>query len=247
MLGLFLAAGVVAPTTAAASRAALRAGFAPERLGASTTIAIDFRVGQSSGPLTGMELRLPDGVTNGFNTLGEETCTAATLQTSGPGGCSPNALVGRGHAEVNVPIGSGDVGEPVTITVFMAPTKEEHTTMLFYASGISPVISQLVFESELLGDSGVFGAKLDLTLPPLAGLPGSPDAALVSLQTQIGPKDLKYYKRVHGVTVSYSPEGFDVPARCPRGGFPFAAMFTFANGASESASTRVPCPAARSR
>jgi hypothetical protein len=108
------------------------------------------------------------------------------------------------------------------------------------------VITQTIFQGSLLGAAGPFGAQIETSIPPLPTLPGSPDAALVSMQTQIGPRNLRYYRRVGGVTVAYTPEGFTLPLTCSRGGFPFAASFTFADGAREAASTSVPCPRRRS-
>jgi hypothetical protein len=244
---LVLTAVVCSPAVAsAAGNAQLHAGFEPDRLGVSTTITIAFRIGTantaSGSPLTNVEMRLPVGVTAGFNTLGVATCSPTVLEARGPGGCSPDALVGHGGAVVAVELGSERLSEPVDMSIFMAPAREEHTAMLFYASGTTPVISELVFPGLLLGDSGPFGARLDTTIPPVSGLPGGPEVALISMRAEMGGKGLTYYKRVHGVTVPYSPEGFAVPSRCPHGGFPFAAVFSFQDGATESAKTTVPCP-----
>jgi hypothetical protein len=74
---------------------------------------------------------------------------------------------------------------------------------------------------------------------------GGPDVSIVSVQATIGPSHLTYYKHVHGRLVPFSPRGVSVPERCPRGGFPFAAEFTFQDGSSASAQTTVPCPPRR--
>jgi hypothetical protein len=241
-----IAVAVLADTgSARATTASLHASFSPDKLGASTTITVGFHVGERAVPLTRVAISLPRGLTAGFNGLGVATCTVTQLRAHGPRGCPSDALVGRGHALVSVPFGSQQLFEPVQIKMFMAPATEEHTAMVFYASGTEPVISEVVFEGSLLGGSGLFGAELDTFIPPLPGLPGSPGAAIVSMQTQIGPKGLKYYRHARGVTVSYTPRGFDVPVTCPRGGFPFAALLTFSDGPEESARTRVPCPITR--
>jgi hypothetical protein len=245
LAALVLAAGVPASASAIAGAQA-HLSFDPSRLGASTTITIAFQVGQARqtalSPLTGVELRLPAGVSAGSSGLGVATCTAATLQLQGPSGCSANALMGRGSATVAVPLGARTLVERAAMEIFMAPPVEERTTMLFYATGTNPVISQLVFQGTLLGDSAPFGARLDTTIPPVAGLPDGPDAAVISMRNEIGPKGLEYYKHVDGAVVAYSPEGFDLPRSCPRGGFPFAALFTFADGDKEATTSRTPCP-----
>lgn len=238
-----------APSTAAADSATVHVAFRPAKLGSSTTIALDFQVAAARrgtlSPLASVELRLPAGVSAGSSTLGTATCSLLTLQSAGPRGCSPNALIGHGSATVGVPLGSQTVSERVEMTIVMAPAIDEHTTVLFYASGTTPVISQEVFQAALLGDVAPFGTKLDTTIPPIAGLPGSPDASLIGMHAEIGPQGLTYYRRVHGRRVSYSPQGFKLPARCPRGGFPGAAVLVFADGSSEAAVSRTPCPAGR--
>ena len=41
---------------------------------------------------------------------------------------------------------------------------------------------------------------------------------------------MRYDKLVRGRTVSYHPQGVAIPARCPRGGFPFRAVLHFQDG-----------------
>jgi hypothetical protein len=226
----------------AAGGSQLSASLTPETLGKATTVGIGFQLQGTSSPLTGLELRLPAGVTAGFNTLGLETCAVPELESQGPASCPTDSVVGLGDAVVAVPLGAEQLLEPVSIKMFMAPSVKEHTQFVFYARGTNPVIDQLVFEANLIGDSGLFGARLDASIPTVPGLPGSPVASVVSMQAQIGPKSLRYYVHRHGRTIAFTPEGFDVPASCPRGGFPFGAIFTFADGGHESAATRVPCP-----
>ncbi len=241
---LLLVVAMIAPA-AASAKPRMNAAFSPNRLGASTTIKLGFDVGSTASPLVGVELHLPSGVTSGFNQLGVDTCDAEQLQASGPSACPRNSVVGRGRGAVSVPVGLDQILEPLAISIFMAPAVEEQTSMLFYVDGTDPVISQLVFHSSMLGDEPPFGAEITTEVPEVPGLPGSPPAALVSMQTELGPRGLRYTKQVNGKTVSFSPEGFDVPPSCPSAGFPFASTFTFANGVRESATTRVPCPKRR--
>ncbi len=233
-------------TSSAQEGAQIHAYFSPAKLGANTTVTVAFRVGAedaaSLSPLVSVEVRLPAGVTSGLDNLGIATCTPAILQLKGPGDCAPNSLMGRGSATVAVPLGSETVSERVAITIFMAPAVHERTTLLFYAHGTSPILAQNIFHGFLLGDAGLFGAKLEATIPPVAGLPGAPDVAILSMRTGIGPKGLRYHRRVHGVTVTYTPQGFKVPRTCPDRGFPVSVRLAFANGAHESSSGRIPCP-----
>jgi hypothetical protein len=239
--------GAACPASAATAQGT-QAGvaFVPYRLGASTTVVISFRLGGARqatlSPLTSVEMRLPEGLSAGLNGLGLATCSAATLRLDGPGGCPVDALMGRGSATVGVPLGGETVTEQVAMTIVMAPAVQAHTTLLFYVSGATPVISQLVFQGSLLGGSPPFGAQLNTAIPLVTGLPGAPDVAVTGMRAEIGPKDLEYHKRVGGHTITYSPEGFGLPRSCPRAGFRFAATFKFANGAEESTSSNIPCP-----
>jgi hypothetical protein len=241
ILAALLALALLVPATASAAPS-LSASFSPNKLKTATTITLGFDVGMTPEPLTGVELHLPRGVTAGFNTLGLETCDAAQLEARGAGACPRDSLVGRGKGLVSVPVGSEQVFEPLAVTVFMAPAVKETTTMLFYIKGTDPVISQLVFHGTMVGDAAPFGTLIGTDIPPVAGLPGSPAAALVSMTVELGPKNLRYTKKEHGKTVSFHPEGFDVPASCPAGGFPFAGAFTYADGSHQSATTKTPCP-----
>jgi hypothetical protein len=248
MLAAILA-GLSSTNALAAEQAQVNAGFAPENPGKKSTVTIGFQIGSAEGPdvthLTNIALRLPNGVTNGFNTLGPETCDVTKLELQGVTGCPSNSVVGIGNAVVSVRLGAGQVLEQVKLVILMARAKNEQTELLFYSLGTKPVISQLVFKALLLGDSKPFGALIESAIPPIPALPGEPDAALISLQAVIAPKSLLYHKREHGVTVAYAPEGFDTPPKCPQGGYPFAATLTFASGAKQSASTRVPCAHAK--
>ncbi len=233
----------------ASSTVTLSAKFEPDKLGVSTTINLGFNIktamGETPSPVVAVGFRLPANVVTTSSTLGLATCTPATLLEHGVRGCSPESLMGRGSALVGVPIGPGILDERVSMTVLMAPLAEGHTALSFYAAGTSPVIAQLVFPGLLLGDSGPFGARLETTIPLIPGLPGAPDVALIRMRASIGSKGLTYYKRVHGTTVTYVPEGYIVPPHCPIGGFPFAASLRFANGDTVITTYTAPCPPRR--
>jgi hypothetical protein len=66
--------------------------------------------------------------------------------------------------------------------------------------------------------------------------------SIISVQSTIGPSHLTYYKHVHGKLVGYRPKGVSLPLKCPHGGFPFAAEFTFLDGSQVPATSTVPCP-----
>jgi hypothetical protein len=237
-----------APAGAAgvSEQATLHAAFTPDRLGASTTISFGFHLQTSEGlappPLTSVALDMPAGMNYTLTTLGLAICQPAALQAQGLKGCSPNSRVGSGSALVEVPFGTGSGHELPEIQAVVGPPHEGNMVVLFYANGQAPVSAQLVFAGEVLPETGVFGSRLSTTVPLIPSVPGGPDVSIVNVSSTIGPSGLIYYKHAHGKLVPFHPLGIGVPERCPHGGFPFSASFTFQDGSTASASTTVPCP-----
>jgi hypothetical protein len=242
---------VPACAQALTERAALDASFAPDRLGAPTTITFGFHLATTEGaappPLTSLDLQMPAGVSYTTTTLGLAICQPAALVAKGLAGCSPNSRLGYGSAYVEVPFGTGVGHEIPEIQALSGPSPNGNLVVLFYANGLYPVAAQLAFSGEILPDTGRFGSQLQTSVPLVASVPGGPDVSIVSVTSTIGPSHLTYYKHVHGRLVPFRPRGVSVPERCPRGGFPFVAEFTFQDGSHTSATTTVPCPAATRR
>lgn len=252
-VGPGLAAG--SPPIASASGATITAGFSPDRLGAAAAMELGFQLHRSAASkmpiLTDIEFHLPAGVSLTSSELGLDSCDSSTLGSSGVGGCQSDAVMGYGNALILAPDAAEALREPARVTVLMGPPTNHHTTLLFYASGDSPVIAQLLFSGLMVEGAGVFGGDLDASLPPTAGLPGEPDTTVLNMTATLGSNSVIYYESVHGRRVAYRPKGVAVPSHCPAGGFPWGAKFTFADGSTESASITTPCPApgvsARSR
>jgi hypothetical protein len=244
---------VLAPASALAvsENATLNASFSPDRLGTPTTITFGFHLVTSEGtappPLTGMDLRMPAGMSYTTTTLGLALCQPAALVARGLAGCPPNSRLGYGSAYVEVPFGTGSGHEIPEVQALAGPSPNGNMVVLFYANGLYPVSAQIAFSGEVLPDSGAFGSQLATTVPLVTSVPGGPDVSVVGVTSTIGPSHLVYYKHVHGRLVPFHPRGVSVPEHCPRGGFPFAAEFTFQDGSRTSAQTAVPCPPARHR
>jgi hypothetical protein len=66
-------------------------------------------------------------------------------------------------------------------------------------------------------------------VPPIPTLAFEPDASYTRLSLTIGGS-------------GRAPDPIVIPSRCPRGGFAFAASFSFADGAHAGESGRLPCP-----
>jgi hypothetical protein len=238
------------PTAAQASQTvALHTSFSPNRLGASTTIGFGFTIASTTGglpsPLIHVNLHLPRGMNYVTTTLGLAICKPEALIAKGLSGCSPNSRLGYGSAYVEVPFGTGSGHEIPNIQALMGPPRNGNIVVLFYADGRAPVYAQLVFQGELLPGSGPFGGSLDTTIPLIPSVTNGPPVSIISVNSTIGPRHLTYYKHVHGRLVGYHPQGVSVPEKCPRGGFPFFADFTFLDGSTVPAKSNVPCPPRR--
>ena len=231
---------------ALAEQASLHASFSPDRLGTPTTISFSFHLTTAEGappPLTAIDLQMPAGLNYTTTQLGLALCEPQSLQAQGLAGCPANSRLGYGSALVEVPFGTGAGHEIPEVQAIAGPSQSGNLVVLFYANGLYPVSAQLAFTGEVLPDSGRYGSQLVTNVPLVTSVPGGPDVSVVSVTSTIGPAHLTYYKTVQGRRVPYSPRGVSVPERCPHGGFPFAATFSFLDGSQTSASTAVPCPA----
>jgi hypothetical protein len=233
----------------ASERVKLNVSFAPDRLDAYASIETGLEIAAAAGttpsPVTAFELFLPAGAEIGSSSLGLAICSAGVLAASGPEGCPPNAQIGSGSAIVTVPFGPELVQEHANIVAVMGPPVHEQVVTLLYAEARTPIFAQLILPGELLPDSGAFGEQLASTVPVTTTLPGADDAAITGLELNIDPPGLLYDKLVRGRTVSYHPQGVAIPAKCPRGGFPFRAVLHFQDGDTVTSGRTVPCPPSR--
>jgi hypothetical protein len=235
-----------ATTAGATQSVALGASFAPYRLGAPTTIGLNLQIrapaGEIPSALTEVEVRYPQDLGFALSGLGLAVCSSSTLEAAGTSGCPANSIMGRGDALAELRFGPQLVTESASIAIARAPDQEGHIALLLYASGPSPVNTQILSPAQLLPTSPPFGGRLNMQLPVIPSVPGAPDVAIVSLRVTLGPQGLTYYEQTEGNTLAFTPKGILLPTICPRGGFPFAATFSFLDGSRPAARTTVPCP-----
>jgi len=248
------AALTVLPATAqAAETATLKVGFSPYRLGRSTTLKIALNLGVAGtsdglpSPVTRFDMRIPADMELIGSSLGLAICHPAALLAEGIDGCSPNARIGYGSAEIKVPVGPEAVPEAAGIDAEMGPPVDGQIGVLLYAEAGAPVAAQLIFPGVLSEGGGAAGQSLDTAVPLIPTLPGAPDISMVSMNLSLGPDQLTYYEQVRGRTVAYRPEGIALPASCPRGGFRFSSDISFLDGSTVRAASTVPCPSAPRR
>jgi hypothetical protein len=242
-----LLAGACLPAPARASESvALQTSFAPDRLGASTTIGFAFQIANTDGgvpsPLTSVALHLPKDINYLSSTLGLAICQPAALLAGGAAACPPNSRLGTGSAFVEVPFGTSAGYEIPDIQALMGPPRNGNIVVLFYADGREPVSAQVIFQGELIAGTATLGGSLSAAVPLIPSVNGGPPVSILSVHTMIGPEHLTYYEHVHGRTVSFHPHGVDVPLSCPRGGFRFSADFSFTDTTNVTATSTVPCP-----
>lgn len=229
--------------------AALHVSLVPEQLGRGTTIEFGFVLAGPHGrlppPVTALSLLYPHGfgiVTSG---LGLASCTTTELETLGPSGCPSRSLMGYGTATGAIEVDHEVVDEEALTAVFMAPFDNGEIALLFFLDAYSPLLAERIFNGRLQPARAPFGGALTITVPPIESFADGPDVAIVRLRSTIGPLGITYYDHIHGKFVPYRPSGIVLPDRCPRGGFPFAARFTFADGGELTAHTTVRCPRLR--
>ncbi len=227
--------------------ARLQASFQPYRLGARSTLQFRFSFSARGTtapppPLVQMQLRYPRGVNFFLNNLGIRRCARRVLEASGPGGCPRDSVMGYGVVRTGVLLGSTEVEENAPITILRAPEEHGHLTLLFYAEGKDPVLTSVIFSGRLLSAKEPFGGSVRIGVPLVATLPGAPYVSVLRLHATIGPENLTYYRRRHGVSLAFRPTGILLPPACLGRSFPFAAVFTFSSGAQAKTKTSVPCP-----
>lgn len=230
-----LAAG--GPATAnAQTTATIAPSLAPDQLGARASLTLSARYAAPTGeelqPVRQAILRLPAGLAIDVPKLG--SCLAGRLEALGPSACPRASRLGGGSALVEGMLGSTLVDEPVALAAFVGPLDDRgDPTFLVLGQGTAPVASQLLMSGTSLPDRAPYGERLAMTVPPLPTVPPAPDASVARLSLTVGSSAGAPGRRANAVLV---------PRKCPQGGFPFAARFTYADGSHDEARAAVPCP-----
>jgi hypothetical protein len=239
-----LAAALAACICVAAAPAAARAGvhaaiqpsFRPDRLGARTAFTFAFRLAgheqEVPTALSTAVVHLPVGL--GIDLGGVETCAASRLQRYGAKGCPARSLIGRGLELLEVQAGSLPITEQAAIWAFRGADRGGRPVLEILGQGETPLQQRTVAVATLSADGGAYGSKLTVSIPPIPTLVYEPNASIISFSLTIGAAGRP---RAHAAAAAVR-----VPRRCPAGGFPFAAGFTFADTTTASAVARVPCP-----
>jgi hypothetical protein len=223
-----------APTSGSQGPATIAASFHPDRLGAlgALTVTIDLS-GDALGdppPLRRSVLRLPAGL--GIEVPHLRSCEPERLRLLGARGCPAQSRLGVGRAFIRAPLGSQLLGESISLWVFLGPLHNLQPTFEMLAQGYTPFDERVVLSGTVLPDNPPYGEDLVLAIPAIPTLPLEPAASIASMSLTIGSSQRSV--RESNTTIE--------PARCPLGGFPFGAEFTYADGSTQDVSAVSPCP-----
>lgn len=229
------ACAVVVASAYAETSATVTALFSPDRLGARGSLSLTIEFGDPHAgvpaPVRRSILRFPAGLTLELPHL--RSCSASRLRALGPSGCPAESAIGRGYALVEAQAGSQTISENVSLWVFLGPLRNLQPTVEVLGRGYTPFDERVVLSGTMLPAGGPYGEALTLSIPPIPTLTLEPDASIVTFSLVIG---------AHARGNARDTNTVRLPSSCPRGGFPFASEFTYADGSSGSSVTTVACP-----
>lgn len=221
-------------------------------LGGTTALEVSLQLDRdlSLSPLTEVRFEYPRSLGVVSSGLGLAACSRpasdfAQVLISGPrlGGCPPNAVMGYGTARAVVRLTDGQsIPEYATVSLLSGPLEQGRLGLVVYVDGQHPFGAKLAFAGEVRGAPAPYGGVLAVRMPTIPGIEDLAVISLAELRLTLGSHAIRYRERRGGQLRSYRPGGVVLPARCPRGGFPFRAGVTFADGSSAAAAIRTPCP-----
>ena len=238
-LGALLAALAICAFPAAPTRAqgsaTLSATLSPDRLSAqgALTITIHYAEGSSGvpSPVRRSVLRFPIGL--GVEIPHLRSCSPVRLRARGPSACSVESLLGHGHALAEAQAGSQLITEDISLWLFLGPFHNLQPTFEVLGQGFTPFDERVVLTGTVFIDKPPYGEDLVVSVPPIPTLPLEPDASIVTMSLTVGVSKPRHPRAANTVVV---------PPKCPPGGFPFAADFTYADGSTGNALASAPCP-----
>ncbi len=242
---LLLCAGLLPATHAWATQTlSVHADFSPDRLNASTNLALTASflapTGTPPPPIRRFTLYAPAGMK--IDTRGAGTCAATTLAQIGPSGCPPNSRAGFGGGVGIVTLPSETIREPYTLDFFFAAKTQGRLRLLVYANAVSPIGISLVLLARQVSAPAPYGLGFTVEVPPISTFPGAPDASIESAFVTVGSPNVAYYEQLRGKRTLVHLHGLIVPKRCPSGGFPTQGAVDFADGSSLIVNSTIPCP-----
>jgi hypothetical protein len=226
------AAPAPAEEVSAETSATISPALVPAKAGGAATfrLSINFSGGSFGVPaqVSREVLHLPAGLR--FVDHGVGICSRARLVARGANGCPKADRVGRGHALMVVHAGAANISEEASILAFLGPSQNGIPSIEVMGQGETPLEERVVLSGTFAPDQAPFGESLTLPVPPIPTVPLEPNASTLSTTITIGVKR-------HGKVAV----GVILPRKCPAGGLPFAAEFSYENGTTSHTTARVRC------
>ncbi len=243
LVGCALLLGTATAAQAEETVTVTKAGFSPDALGVPTNVFGAATIGSTNlpvpSPITHISVYGPAGLT--LNTEGTGTCSAATLENSGPEACPADSKAGFGGGVGAYEIAHEVINESYTLDFFLGDNKPGHVVLLIYLDGASPVSIQLVFTAPVVQGPKPYGLGFSLNVPLIKVLPEASDASAVSAFFTAGAKNVAYYKKVHGKRKLFHVKGIITPKTCPLGYWPAKSEISFEDGSTVTNKIKVPC------
>jgi hypothetical protein len=235
-----------ATTAWAGETVTVTGAFTPNKLGSPTNASGEAKIvstipGEIPSPVIGTTLKGPAGMT--LELKGTGTCSEATiLGPSGPEGCPKNSVAGFGGGQGALKLGTQIIEEPFTLDFFLGDNNPNHTVILLYLNGVSPVSIQIVFTAVVEKEAPPYGLGFHFNIPLIPTLPGASDASALSVHISLGAQNVFYYTKVHGKRKRVHVKGLVLPKTCPKGGFPAETEIAFEDGYTSTNKLNLPCP-----
>ena len=210
-------------------------------LGAGAAATLNFVIEGSeyfgdAPPIIAAHFYAPAGGT--VHVDGWPTCSEATIDNVGASGCAKGAKAGPiGTVLGYVTFGSERVEETGELFPFFKPGGG----LEYFAYGSSPVVIEAIATGRFNHLDGIdgYGFEEEEQIPLIATVPDGPYASVKTIRGTFGAA-----MRSHGKTIYY----FQLPKKCPLGGFPLKAEVIFAENGDPSkpetvsAFYKAPCP-----
>jgi hypothetical protein len=218
--------------------------FTPDRLGASTNLSVKAQFHSPGGgvpaPVSKVTAYLPAGLE--IDLRGAGTCQATRLQEEGPEACPAASRLGYGRGVGLLELAGEIIREPFTLDLFVGASEGGRLVILAYVNASSPASFQIVVAAKEIHAARPYGLGFTFEVPLIPTLPGASDASIESATFTLGDSRTAYFKTIHGHRKLVHVRGIVVPRRCPRGGFPYEALISFADSSSLTYTGAIRCP-----
>jgi hypothetical protein len=187
---------------------------------------IDETSGEQPAPVNNMKFQFTSGAK--VNSDAFKTCSVDALRKTGPSACPSGSLLGEGTAKAEALTLLLDAD----LKVFNGPGTVNNRQLIVWAKVRQIPTIVLTFPGTLKKTSGKYGWALNLPIPPIPTVGEGNDASVTGFSVKVGG-----YGRKNGKKVPF----IEAPTKCNKPGWPFAAQFSYAGGATSSATALMDC------